>query len=100
MATTRRETQELESDSRNDERCVWLSLSAFLWGRKTRCSAYRKHHQKEKADGQIWNILFLAGVNALPALCVDVGERREKLVNYVYVLVHAVGEKPVDAHKS
>ena len=98
MATKRRETQELESDSRKNERCVCLSLSAFPWGRKTRCSAYRKHHRKEKADGQIWNILFLAGVNALPALCVDVGERREKPVNCVYVLVHAVGENQVDAH--
>ena len=98
MATTRRETQELESDSRNDERCVCLSLSAFLWGRKTRCSAWRKHHRKEKGDGQICNILILVGVNALPALCVDVGERCEKLLNCVYVLVHAVGENQVDVH--
>ena len=79
MATTRRETQELESDSRTDEQCVCLSMSAFPWGRKTRCSGQRKHQRKTKIDGQIWRILSFVGVNALLALSVDVEERREEM---------------------
>ena len=61
-------------------------------GKKDAVLSVQETPSKEKADGQIWNILFLAGVNALPALCVDVGERREKPLNCVYVFVHAVGE--------
>ena len=38
-------------------------------------------------------------MDARLALCVDVGERREKPINCVYVLVHAVGENQVGAHQ-
>ena len=61
-------------------------------GKKDAVFSVEETHRKRKTDGQICNILFLVGVNALPALCVDVGERREKPLNCVYVLVHAVGE--------
>ena len=53
---------------------------------------------KKKQMDRSGTLFFLAGVNALPALCVDVGERREKPLNCVYVFVHAVGENQVDAH--
>ena len=55
--------------------------------------------EKQKTDGQIWNILSFVGMNVFPALCVDVGERREKLINCVYVLVHVVGENQVEARQ-
>ena len=86
--------QELESDSKNDVQCVCLSLTAFRWGRKTLCSVQRKHYRKAKTDGSIWSILSLVGVNTLLALCVDVEERREEPINYVYVIGARSGGKP------